>query len=54
MEQQESVDQKIETEIKAFFAKEKFTAEKFKETEVLSWWKSKKKKNTHLAMFTKR
>ena len=36
-EQKDSVDQEIETEIKAFLAEENVSAEKVKEAEVLSW-----------------
>ena len=43
-EQQDSVDQEIETEIKAFLAENNLPAEEVKEAEVLSWWNSNKKK----------
>ena len=36
-EQKDSVDQEIETEIKAFLAEENLSAEEVKEAEVLSW-----------------
>ena len=53
-EQQDSVDQEIETEIKAFLAENNLPAEEVKEAEVLSWWNSNKKKYTHLARFARR
>ena len=36
-EQQDSVDQEIETEIKAFWAENNLPPEEVKEAEVLSW-----------------
>ena len=45
---QDSVDQEIETEIKAFLAEEVEVAE------VLSWWNLNKKTCLHLARFARR
>ena len=42
------VDQEIETENKLYLAEENLSAQKVEEAEVLSWWKSNKKK-THLS-----
>ena len=53
-EKQDSVDQEIETEIKAFLAENNLPAEEVKEAEVLSWWNLNKKKYTHLARFARR
>ena len=54
IEQQSSVDQEIETEVKSFLAEESLSAEEVKEAEVLSWCNSHKKKCTHLARFVRR